>query len=308
MTRFLTATFLAATLVLGWAPAISADDHSSRAPITGVHAFGDSLTDTGNLFELSGHAYPDFPYYEGRFSNGPVWVETLVLLLDVELNDLAVGGAFTNTGNSNESFIPGLANTGILDQIADFEAGGEIDSDDLVVIWGGANNYLFDSLTTPETVVADLEEAVERLADLGGRRFLVPNLPNLGDTPLGVSLGVGAQAFLNDQTQGHNARLAETMAVLGEELEVEILVLDINSLFKGVSVPGTAFANVTYPCLTPTGPTGACPFDGSTFDATANGGTLFWDPIHPTAAAHKLIAIFAQGALAGRIDPLTDDD
>jgi hypothetical protein len=41
-----------------------------------IIVFGDSLSDTGNAFEATGRREPPSPpYFAGRFSNGPVWVE-----------------------------------------------------------------------------------------------------------------------------------------------------------------------------------------------------------------------------------------
>ena len=41
--------------------------------------FGDSLSDNGNLYEYLKHQLPvSPPYFKGRFSNGPVWVEALL--------------------------------------------------------------------------------------------------------------------------------------------------------------------------------------------------------------------------------------
>jgi hypothetical protein len=43
-----------------------------------VIAFGDSLSDAGNIFRAtSGRFPPSLPYFNGRFSNGSVAVETL---------------------------------------------------------------------------------------------------------------------------------------------------------------------------------------------------------------------------------------
>src|SRR4051794_6489859 len=49
--------------------------------ITGIVSFGDSLTDTGNLYAATGQ--PPAPYDMGRFSNGPLWVEYLANQLGV---------------------------------------------------------------------------------------------------------------------------------------------------------------------------------------------------------------------------------
>src|SRR5437868_1188537 len=56
--------------------------------------FGDSDSDTGNVFSLTGKTWPiSPPYYKGRFTNGPNWVD----LLDVgETSSYAYGSAITD--------------------------------------------------------------------------------------------------------------------------------------------------------------------------------------------------------------------
>ena len=67
---------------------------ASLAPISQVISFGDSLSDTGNLFELTSGAIPPEPlYFDGRTTNGPVWVELLSIDLGVTLNNYAYSGA-----------------------------------------------------------------------------------------------------------------------------------------------------------------------------------------------------------------------
>ena len=39
-------------------------------PFTSVIAYGDSLSDNGNLYQVAGRP-PSPPYFNGRFSNGP---------------------------------------------------------------------------------------------------------------------------------------------------------------------------------------------------------------------------------------------
>ena len=43
---------------------------ASAGTFSAVVVYGDSLSDSGNLFAASG--YPPAPYYYGRMSNGPV--------------------------------------------------------------------------------------------------------------------------------------------------------------------------------------------------------------------------------------------
>src|SRR5262245_146765 len=49
----------------------------SGSPIGDLVIFGDSLADVGNLSLASGGAYPNSLYFQGRFSEGTLWVDTL---------------------------------------------------------------------------------------------------------------------------------------------------------------------------------------------------------------------------------------
>ena len=62
----------AATLFVGSVIAISP---ARSQNFDNVISFGDSLSDTGNVFAFIGEPPP--PYFQGRFSNGPVWTELL---------------------------------------------------------------------------------------------------------------------------------------------------------------------------------------------------------------------------------------
>jgi thermolabile hemolysin len=53
-------------------------------PYSEIYVFGDSLSDTGRLFDTIG--IPPTPYFEGHSSNGNLWVEHLAKALDVSYN------------------------------------------------------------------------------------------------------------------------------------------------------------------------------------------------------------------------------
>ena len=58
---------------------------------TQLFAFGDSLSDAGNLFQVTGS--PSAPYFMGHASNGPTWVEHLSLQLNLSsLTPSLLGG------------------------------------------------------------------------------------------------------------------------------------------------------------------------------------------------------------------------
>ena len=73
-----------------------------------IYAFGDSLSDVGNIYAYTSvntpPAYPAAPYVNGQFSNGNVWVQDLARSLGLAPltpsllggTDYAVGGAETS--------------------------------------------------------------------------------------------------------------------------------------------------------------------------------------------------------------------
>ena len=67
--------------------------------------FGDSYADTGNAFAL-GYANPQAlaVYPTGRFSGGSNYIDTLGNILQVPVQDFAIGGAFGGTNNGTLCF------------------------------------------------------------------------------------------------------------------------------------------------------------------------------------------------------------
>lgn len=53
----------------------SVHNHCKQPDIEKMVVFGDSYSDTGNVWQLTKHTWPLDFYYRGRFTNGPVWSE-----------------------------------------------------------------------------------------------------------------------------------------------------------------------------------------------------------------------------------------
>src|SRR5687768_7643325 len=68
------------------------------APFTAVVAYGDSLSDNGNLFAVAGQPGPP-AYVAGRASNGPLAAELLSANFGIPFVNLAWAGATTGIGN-----------------------------------------------------------------------------------------------------------------------------------------------------------------------------------------------------------------
>jgi phospholipase/lecithinase/hemolysin len=288
---------------------------ASGARFDSLFVFGDSLSDSGRAFAISGGTVPPSPPYAQRFSNGPVAVEYLAAHLGATLlpssvpggTNFAVGGATTGTENvafvtnfpPGAGLVPELENTGIAVQVEEFLAAGLAfdPARALFVVWGGPNDLILASivgeeLATPAgTAVTNLTAAVEALALAGGRHFLVPNMVDLGKTP--AFLGTPLEGDLRLLAQGFNAGLAEAMSTLEGALEflgVEITIFDTFGAFdQALSDPAAVgFTNTTSACIDdPVALLSGCP------------GYLFFDAEHPTTAAHHLLGQRFSAAVPG---------
>lgn len=263
-------------------------------PFSQLYFFGDSLSDNGNAFLYSGGVVPDpADYVDGRFSNGPVAAEIMADALGLSLTDFAVGGAKTGEDiNGFDSYIHPLDGTGMQAQVAMFSAllgGSAADPNALYGVWGGPNDYFEVGLTPPETV-ANLVTLISDLYALGARNFFVPNMPDLGLTPRFV--GTANQGAMTDLAALVNTLLDGGLATLQLSLpDARIIPFDTFNFLRGVvddPVP-LDLANVTDACLF----TPSCVGDP---DAQSN--YLFWDGVHPTAAAHQILGTaFAEAAV-----------
>jgi phospholipase/lecithinase/hemolysin len=105
----------------------------AQADFTKLYVFGDSLSDDGNVYTLTGGSFPPSPPYAQHFSNGPVAVDQLAGHLGIGLTpfatggtNYAVGGATTGTENYLPTEYPPLGlgpalnNTGMQTQVNTF--------------------------------------------------------------------------------------------------------------------------------------------------------------------------------------------
>ncbi len=267
-----------------------------------IYVFGDSFSDTGNVFNATNGIIPPNPtYYNGRFSNGPNWVDYLAFNLGLTLNlknNFAFGGATTGTENIGLATLPGL-----WQQINNFVAANKTpDPNALYIIWAGTNDYLsyfFDGEPNPSNTVANLSTALTSLVADGARNIMVVNLPDLGKLPFANFTSQRSNLF-NTFSSEHNSSLNTELQVLSQQLgpDINIIELNVNSLFdRIIAAPGEfGFTNVTNSCISKDlsvvridVPTQQVFCDPEEF--------LFWDEVHPTTTAHKLIGELAFSAL-----------
>lgn len=257
-----------------------------RLLFSDIYVFGDSLSDTGNAFVATGGLLPPSPpYFEGRTSNGPLWIETLApqleLTSDPDLN-FAVNGATTGFVNDTNNLLPEgtppLLN-GLQTQIDNFIADTpETDPDALYVVWAGANDYLGGNTQDVQSSVGNLSVAVNKLASIGARNFLLPNLPDLGLTPFAQSLPPEQQQGLSLLSEGHNSGLAAASQILEQDPNINIINPDFRTIIDNIITNPADFGltNVTDSFLAS--------------GATNPDDFLFFDGVHPTTNGHSLVA------------------
>src|SRR5215470_1775254 len=119
------------------------EDRTVPTAFSDVFVFGDSISETGNAFLATGDVAAAPPYFEGRFSNGPVWTEILADSLGLPApapsllggTNYGFGGAETGDGLS----FFGTPNVGLQIQMALADHGG-FAGDELIVVAAGSND------------------------------------------------------------------------------------------------------------------------------------------------------------------------
>ena len=281
---------VAVCMVFALLAAVAPHAHADVTAYSRIFVFGDSLSDTGNFYIMTG-GYPPSPYYNGRFSNGKLWVEYTAEALHMTIqagDNYAVAGATTGSYNVNNG-LGGLTFPGLQDQIDAFQRQHSPAEarDALFVVWAGANDF-FAALagsTPPQTLISNAvyntAVAIARLEQGGARHILVVNLPDLGVTPYVLAAGFGAQ--ITQLGGAYNQALGATLDDLGAP-GVSIIRVDAFKALDSMAYnPGIyGFVNVTQPALA----TGGNPDE-----------FLFWDSVHPTTIGHAVLAEEALGSL-----------
>lgn len=291
------------------------------APFDGVVTFGDSLSDPGNAYvairEFVVRPFepiPDAPYLIGgfRFSNGPTWIEWLTRDLGLRHSGrpaLLLPGIYTN-------YAIGAARARA-DDLIDLSTEIDLFLDDfddvappemLYVLWIGSNDLrdalaaLEDDPTTNTTVdiitaaVQAAADGIQRLWVAGAESFLVLNLPNVAITPAINTQDAAVRAVAEFFSAQYNAALEDALDGLEAALDITIARLDVFTILNAaVADPASVgLVNVTDSCITPGVIVGAICRRPDTY--------LFWDFIHPTTQAHRLLSEEAKAALVATFD------
>jgi phospholipase/lecithinase/hemolysin len=277
--------------------------------------FGDSLSDSGNVFVVNNVGFdegannvpPDYNFDSGlnpnaayargghHITNGATWIEVLARDMHYGVNANAAF-ASDNPLATNYAVAGARANdradTGAIDMgdevdafLSDFE--GNAPSDALYVIEFGAND-INDALLQANPALIDaalgaIGENIQVLYMAGARNFLVMSAPDMGLTPLVQSLGVGP--FVSGVSSEFNLALqflvlAPLQALPGIQIRYFDLYAAVDDLYANYDTL-YGMTERSLPCVTPDVPPFVCQRPDQ---------YLFWDGIHPTRAAHAILA------------------
>ncbi len=284
---------------------------AAPSPFSTIYAFGDSLSDGGNISVLSLGLVPASPYSGGVFSNGPIWVQDLATHYGLAVpkaslaggTDFGFGGAKTG---SEPLHVPNPAD--LSSQFTQFAAADPKPQPNALYTVSIGGNDVLDAVSTfatdQATALADISSAVANetsfitnLASKGAANFLVMNVPDLSKTPFALAHGPQYATVASGLSALYDYQLNVSLANLVTSQGLNVHVLDSYSLLDaGIANPAAfGLTNVTQPLWSGN-------FEDSssgTLAATgaAQAGFLFMDGLHPTATGHALLADAGVAAL-----------
>jgi phospholipase/lecithinase/hemolysin len=266
---------------------------------------GDSLSDQGNVYTITGTLIPPPEYtdgtHSGRFTNGLNYIDYLAPGLGLTVAPSVLGGTNYAYGGARTDSHP-LAAFGALSLLGQRNAyivslgGMDANQDALHVVWAGANDLRdiiiavladpsIDPIPSVLNAVANVTEVVSSLAAVNATTVLAPNIPNLGIVPIVTGGGdpVPEAAALADF---FNTVLDQALAdVLTRFPLLNIIGFDTFTLSTEIFLDPLSFGfiNASDACYS---------------EFVEPGGTVCadpdeyfsWDGFHPTTAAHETLA------------------
>jgi len=310
-------SLLAVSLALAAGTAAAQQAHTFTQTIF----FGDSLTDSGFFRPTLTQANPALAQ-AGKFTTNPgnVWAENVAAYYGTNGapawtgkgtppptpatgSNYAVGGARLATdGSGSLGYTPSVAT-----QVSAYLArtGGVADPHALYTVWGGANDLR--TIATPAQAPAVIGAAVtaeigivQSLEGAGARYVLVPNMPDFGLTPESRLGGPAVQAGGTAAAAGFNDALYSNMTAFG----LRYIPLDTFHLLREIvgNPSSFGFTNVANtacgPGYAPAGASVTC-LPPNYNAANAADVYVFADGIHPSTAAHRIVADYAIATIEG---------
>nr|WP_197478204.1 SGNH/GDSL hydrolase family protein [Luteibacter rhizovicinus] len=268
-------------------------DLAKGKPVERIVSFGDSLSDTGNMFNESQWKLPGASWYLGRFSNGPTWIEHMAARTGLTLNNWAIGGA--QTKDAKFGIIHGIGTQ--IDGFFNYatKAKGYDPSRTLFTFLISGNDFVNDTKTAPK-IIEDQEIALRRLVEKGARKILVVNLPNVSVAPV-FRLGRTDANGVLGKVEYYNHHLVQLVERVNATTPADVRIVNVRAYFDDVlTTPGRfGITNTKDSCLAIDSPSSTSYMKAQKrrADCVDPSRYVFWDTLHPTTRVHELMAQWA---------------
>ena len=270
-------------------------DQIDNRKINRIISFGDSLSDSHNMFNASQWKLPSSSTHMlGRFTNGLTWVEYISQQFNMPLNNWAVGGA---GGDTVKLILPGLRQQ--IDSWVTYKSTTQNYNPQhtLVTIWIGGNDLISYDRTVSQ-IIGDVNYTINILIKHGIKNILVMNLPNLTQTPLFVkkyNTTKNVEVLFNDVVE-YNQQLEKLVNTIKTQYaDMNIVMMDTFSIMDNIlKYPAQyGFTNYNQSCLE-INDDSAMNYINPSINPRAECNNandfVFWDILHPTTKSHKIIA------------------
>ncbi|KAI9471498.1 hypothetical protein BX667DRAFT_508734 [Coemansia mojavensis] len=280
-----------------------------------LYIYGDSLSDTGRFKHQALGLIPPKPYWNGRFSDGPVWCEYTAAHQNLTLESYAVGTAASTNNHTHLFGVFPMTIPSTRDQIANSSPNV---NGSTAVLEVGAND-VFRSIHKIHSGRQSIDEFVESLSslvlsqlqalsDMGFTSILVTTLPALDKAPI---IGLRKQTKLARQIiDAYNQQLLAKVS--SQSARVGVLDMDrfMQTALSQKVTEALGIKNSKCPCvgkdfihlLSNNDIAHALlkfVFSSKTHAVCTNPQEhFFWDPLHPSAQVHRLFGHYAHKAIS----------
>lgn len=264
----------------------------AKPGINRIVSFGNSLSDTGNLFNLTKFSIPNIAsWFAGRFSNGFVWTEYLAKKINLPLYTWSVGGA---AGEDHLEIIQGVKHQ--IDSFNTYKTSAEhyLPEQTLFTLEFGANDLLIYN-TPLENMLSNIDDVFIRLAESGAKNVLLVLLPDVSRIPMAGIFTPSQRETMSKQVVILNNHLKST-ADKYSKAGINIVTFDTFQYFQQLVNQPQDFGlkNTTSACLDVGQMVGSIFLFAQQLTPQcaqlSSDSYLFWDSMHPTTKVHELVA------------------
>ncbi|KAJ1755569.1 hypothetical protein LPJ77_006192 [Coemansia sp. RSA 2523] len=277
------------------------------------------MSDIGTLKELTNGLLPLLPYWNGRFSSGPVWNEYLALLLGYNHYSKSLGGSTSDNTHSMLTNDYNLYISSTQEQISYFRFTNllykqdKTRDQDIAILEVGANDYFaeVDNLASgslsissfTDTLSTTVVDQLEQLRKIGFKNIVVANMGAIQYTPMAIQ--ANQQDFTKVIVDTYNTQLT-AKANAWAKTAADVDMFAICDFGKFIEV--TASSQIVIEALGLTNVTGACldTLDTSSSKATIAARTnvpnesvcidpsrfYFFDNVHPAERIQRLFGYY----------------